>query len=387
MVGLISLIAPATYGQSSDEQSAIVFKGYVKNMSTLAEFGGMTYYENLTHNRLNLTWYANTKTTVYFQVRNRILLGDFVSDIPKYSSLIDANNDFFDLSANLVDNKSMVFNSMIDRVYVQWNNNNWEVKLGRQRINWGVNLAWNPNDWFNAYSFFDFDYEERRGSDAIRVNYYTGVASSIEIAAKLAESMDDFVGAAKLNVNKWDYDIQFLGGIANGDLALGTGWAGNMGLAGFKGEVSYLKPVKDTKVNSNYDHLFLASLSVDYSFKSSLYLNGSVLYHSTNKVDPLFGFNIIGQSTSSDFTMRNLSNYRWSGFVQLGYQFSPLVMGSFSLMGFPGTNALFLNPAVAVSIHQNLDLGLFGQLFYDNGLNGKYQSLSKSAYLRLKWSF
>lgn len=33
-------------------------------------------------------------------------------------------------------------------------------------------MAWNPNDWFNTYNYFDFDYEERPGTDAIRVRVY-----------------------------------------------------------------------------------------------------------------------------------------------------------------------------------------------------------------------
>ena len=37
-----------------------------------------------------------------------------------------------------------------------------------------MNLVWNPNDLFNAFSFVDFDYEERPGSDALRIQKYTG---------------------------------------------------------------------------------------------------------------------------------------------------------------------------------------------------------------------
>lgn len=381
------LFSPLLISQERSDESKIEFKGYLKNMSTLTEIAGKTWYENLTHNRLNLIWYANTNTTIYFEIRNRILLGDFVNDFPIYSELIDVNNDYFDLSANIIDNGSILFNTMIDRAYMQWNKNNWEVKLGRQRINWGINLAWNPNDWFNAYSFFDFDYEERRGSDAIRVNYYTGATSSLEVAAKMAENTDDFVAGAKWNINQWDYDIQFLGGMAHGDLAIGTGWAGNLGLAGFKGEITYLKPVKTTLVNAGYDYLFIGSLSSDYSFKSSLYLNASILFHSDNETDPLIGNSTLGLGTSGDFTMRQLSNYRWSSFIQSGYQFSPLVTGSLSVMAFPGSNALFVNPAVSVSLHQDFDLGIFGQLFFDENIFGDYQTLNKSAFLRLKWSF
>ena len=55
------------------------------------------------------------------------------------------------------------------------------LRIGRQRINWGVNLAWNPNDLFNAYSLIDFDYQERPGSDAIRFQYYMGDLSVLNL--------------------------------------------------------------------------------------------------------------------------------------------------------------------------------------------------------------
>ena len=133
--------------------------------------------------------------------------------------------------------------------------------------------------------------------------------------------------------------------------------------------------------------MLLGSISVDYSFKSSLYLNGSVLYNSENQSDPQFGFNALGVNTSENFTMRNLSNYRWSAFVQSAYQFGPLVMGSLSVMSFPGSNAFFFNPMFSVSLKQNLDLGVFGQFFFDDDISGDYGAISKSAFMRVKWSF
>ncbi|MFY0652647.1 MAG: hypothetical protein JXQ96_11465 [Cyclobacteriaceae bacterium] len=384
---VLSLFAKPVSAQGKEEESKWEIKGYLKNMTSVTQASQRSFVENLVHNRLNFIYYANDNLTFYGELRNRIFVGDFVSEIPSYSRLIDNNNDYFDLSANLIDNRSLVFNTMIDRAYMQWNKNDWEIKLGRQRVNWGVNLAWNPNDWFNAYSFFDFDYEERRGSDAIRVNYYTGAASSVEVAVKMADSMDEFVGAALWKINKWNYDIQFQSGVANGDLALGLGWAGNLGMAGFKGEVTYLNPIESTRVNAGYDQMLLASISVDYSFKSSLYFNGSILYHSENSVDPLIGLNAIGNSTMENFTMRNLTNYRWSSFLQSAFQFSPLITGSVSVMAFPGTNALFLNPGFSYSLSQNVDLGVFGQVFFDEEILGSYAAIQKSVFVRLKWSF
>ncbi|MEQ9229842.1 MAG: hypothetical protein RIF46_04110, partial [Cyclobacteriaceae bacterium] len=174
----IFFLVLGAFAQDTEEKK-VTFRGYLKNMSSFNYLDDDLWYEDLTHNRLNFAWYPNKHFSAYVEIRNRLFLGDFVKDIPGYSSLIDTNNDYFDLSANLIDNKTAILNVMVDRVYIQWNKNDWEIKLGRQRINWGVNLAWNPNDWFNAYSFFDFDYEERPGSDAIRISKYTGVASSV----------------------------------------------------------------------------------------------------------------------------------------------------------------------------------------------------------------
>ena len=413
--GIIGLLLILFAGplKAQEEPSDWAFKGYLKNMSTFSwspYIGDSLWYDNLTHNRLNLAWYPGDNWSVYIEMRNRLFTGSSVMNFPDYGELVDNNNDFFTLSWNAIDNEHVVLNLMFDRLFLQYVNGNWEVKLGRQRINWGVNLAWNPNDWFNAYSFFDFDYEERPGSDAVRVTYYTGVASSVEVAAKIADSQDKFVAAAMYKTNMKSYDLQVLGGVVNGDVAIGTGWAGNLGLASFKGEMTYFLPFTETTANTNYEtdsfngkpildpagnriklserytSMFLGSISVDYSFPNSLYLNGSVMYSSIGD----YGANLIGQSLGqqySNFTVRDLSPYPWSAFISSNYQFTPLLYGGVSLMYYPGTNNWFINPILTYSIIQNLDLDVVGQVFFGNNQSNSYDAISKSLFARIKWSF
>ena len=410
---LLLIIIPSLSGFAQDDGlSNWAFKGYIKNMSTFSwspYLGDTLWYDNLTHNRLNLAWYPNDDFTVIVEMRNRLFLGSSVKNFDNYGELIDSNNDFFDLSYT-ASSENAVLNMMFDRLYVQWVKNDWEIKLGRQRINWGVNLAWNPNDWFNAYSFFDFDYEERPGSDAVRATYYTGVASSVEVAAKIADTPDQFVAAGLYKMNKNSYDIQFLGGFAQGDGSLGTGWAGNLGLASLKGELTYFIPVVETTANTNYlidpsdttyfldingnkiklsekySSMFLGAISVDYSFKNSLYLNGSIMYSSIGDYDAnLFG-SAIGQQLG-DFTVRDLSPYPWSSFIQASYQFTPLLFGGGAIMFYPGTNNFFINPMLTYSIITNLDIDAVGQLFFGDNQNGSYDAISKSVFVRVKWSF
>jgi hypothetical protein len=382
LAGLCLLSAHLLYAQEEPEK--FTMRGYLKDMASFIHIGDSLLFQNQVHNRLNFAWYASDAFTVYAEIRTRILTGDLVQHIPGYDRLIDSNNDYFDLSVNVINNRSVLWNTMADRLYVQWNQGNWEIKVGRQRVNWGVNLAWNPNDLFNAYSYFDFDYEERPGSDAIRISYYTGVASGIEVAAKMADDWEEFVAAGMWKINKKGYDLQFLGGIAQGDLALGTGWAGNLGKAGFKGELTYFRKVKETTVNASYDNLFLGAVSVDYSFPSTLYLNGSVLFNSMGSFDPDIGLTFIGLRPG---TVRELSPYKWSSFVQAAYQFSPLFYGSLSLIGYPGGDSFFLNPGLTISVKQNLDLDLIGQLFYGENFQGDFGALVKAGYIRIKWSF
>lgn len=395
ILGLIFTISSLNlFAQEEYKESKFAFKGYLKNMSTFNSIGDSLWYENLTHNRLNFAYYPNDNLAMYVEVRNRIFVGDFVKSwpgntipgIPTYGEIINNNNDFFDLSGNLVDNGSIVFNVMVDRAFVEWVKNDWEVKVGRQRINWGVNLAWNPNDWFNAYSFFDFDYEERPGSDAVRITRYTGVASSIEVAVKAARDIDHFVAASMWKINKGNYDIQFLGGLAQGDISLGTGWAGNLGGASLKGELTYFQSAIDTEINKDYNSMFLGAVSLDYSFANSLYLNGSVMYNSQGDYNGSLGGSILTQSLDN-FTVRDLSPYPWSTFVQSTYQFTPLIFGGMAVMLYPGTNGLFINPYITYSIVQNLDADFVGQLFYANNANGNYDAISKAAFVRVKWSF
>jgi hypothetical protein len=111
------------------------------------------------------------------------------------------------------------------------------------------------------------------------------------------------------------------------------------------------------------------------------------MYNSIAEVDPAFGFTFSGVRPGN-FTVRNISNYRWSSFIQSSYQFTPLFFGGLSVIAYPGSNAFFINPALSYSLKQNLDLNLVGQLFFDeNPITGDYGSVLRSGFIRLKWSF
>ena len=128
---------------------------------------------------------------------------------------------------------------------------------------------------FNSYSYFDVDYPERPGSDAIRLQYYTGMASNVEVAIKI-DAYDKVTAAGYYRFNTLGYDVQLIGGVlSEEDLVLGTGWSGNIINTSFRGELSYFKDLEtfaDTTGN------IMLSVGSDYTFASSLWIQGEVLY-------------------------------------------------------------------------------------------------------------
>ena len=366
------------------------FNGYVKNMQTLLFFndafpdfkqGALVdtfLQDNLIHHRLNFRWQVKDELRLYADLRTRVFYGDLVRATPDYGAAIDdVNNDYFDLSTVLLDEEAWVVHTMIDRLYLEYFKGDWEVRLGRQRINWGISTVWNPNDIFNAFAFTDFDYEERPGSDALRVKYYTGFASSLELAVQAFDRWDEATIAGLWKFNKGTYDFQVLAGYTQQDLALGGGWAGNLDDAGLKGEFTYFLPLNDSRQES-----FAATVGVDYSFSNSLYLNTGYLYNSrgsTNaSVANLFNF---------ELSARNLYPYRHGIFAQVSYPFTPLLNGGAAFIYSPvEVHALFVNPTLTLSVADNWGLDLVGQLIFDKEEKG-YTSPIQAFFLRLKFSY
>lgn len=333
---------------------------------------------NIIHNRLNFKWYTSKKFTTVIEMRNRLMLGNLVKDFPGYMATVDVDNGLLDLSWISAQGKSWFVHSMIDRAYLDYSSGKWQVRVGRQRINWGVNLVWNPNDIFNTFSYFDFDYEERPGTDAIRVQYYTGTTSSAELVYKPNRDQTRSAFAGMYRFSRWDYDFQFIGGQAGNDWIIGGGWAGDISGAGFRGEFTHFEPRNDFSTRAT-----VASVSADYTFSNSWYIHGSFLYTSNGKTGKAGGMDLLFNPAMS---AKQLSFARYSLFGQVSKPISPLLTGSFSGIVNPTDGSFYVGPAFTYSVLNNLELMLTGQLFFGDS-ETEFGDIGQIAFGRLKWSF
>jgi len=358
--------------------------GYVKDMQTLIILPPSSFFQNeaalfdnLVHNRINFGYYPDDRFSFEADLRNRFFWGDQIRlASATYIDELDKSNDFFKLSWGHSDSLGVAFHTMIDRLYLDYTIGNWQFRAGRQRINWGINTAWNPNDIFNAYSFTDFDYEEKPGSDAILIKYYFDFASSIEFAAKAFEKKEDAVAGILLKWNRWTYDMQLLGGIMQHNLVLGGGWAGNLFNAGFKGEFTYFKAMAKDEEDG-----FSMTLGLDYIFKNSLFANLGFLYNQNGNDDQS-----LAEIFSFDLSAKNLYPYTKALYASVNYPFTQLFYAGIVVVYSPvSTHPVFLSPTLSISLANELDLGLFGQLILEK--DESFTSPVQAFFVRFKYSF
>ena len=360
----------------------VSFNGYVKDMQTvyIHNIDQDWITNNLIHNRLNFKWNISNSFTFCLEERNRFYWGDLTSINPQYKDLVAIDNGIVNMSWNIFDGKSYILNTTVDRLWLDYTKNNFQVTLGRQRINWSQTYVWNPNDIFNTYSYFDFDYEEKPGSDAVRLQYFTSPSSKAEIAVK--ENKDKKITAAGLyRFNHWRYDFQGLAGIYNqSDLVLGMGWAGQIAKGGFKGEMSWFRPVKRF---SDTTGVFLSSVEYDYTFRNSIFIQFECFYNSnTTNITNL----LLSQVNPELLNAKNPFLNGFSIFGNISYPFTPLINVSLAGIYNPSNRMVFILPTFTFSLMNNLDLSLIAQSF--QSYNPSVVSLLQTAvFIRLKGSF
>lgn len=363
---------------SADLPKKLTINGYIKDMQNLSFSPNFKELisGNLIHNRINIKWKPTGKITAAAEFRNRLYWGEEVKLTPGYAKLLQNENERFDMQKIWIDNPSMVLVTNVERLYVDYQGAKLNVRIGRQRINWGITTTWNPNDIFNTYNFLDFDYEERPGVDGGKGKYVFGNGSNVELAYTLNGKNFGTAAAAKYSINKWNYDMQLIAGWYNSRPTLGGGWAGYIKDAGFKGEVQYFFGDADTAGHVNL------SLESDYMFKKGWYLDVGLLFNNYGLYQPVTNWDTISFKLSPEYLMPT----KWNLVLSTAKQLTPLFTVNMGVMYAPGTNLILLLPSLQYNLAANMDLDFIWQSYFTE-MNNCLEAVNHRCFLRFKWSF
>ena len=268
-----------------------------------------------------------------------------------------------------------VLHTNTERLYIDMQQARWGLRLGRQRINWGIGTTWNPNDLFNTFSFLDVDYEERPGVDAAKLKYQISDFSDLSFVHSRSR-LNRSITAMRYFFNKGGYDIQLIAANYLDRASLGLGWVGSIKQTGWKGEVQYY--FKDDTSAS----ILNVSMELDHSFEKGWYMKGGLLYNQRGSIQPIkditrFNFKVEPES---------LMPSRWNMLVGFQKEIDPLSSFAFNVVYAPGMELLILLPSYQYSLATNVDLSLLGQSFFAK-YDRRLQGLQHIGIIRVRWSY
>lgn len=390
---LIFLILLIISKISFAQLSSFDYNGYTKYLFSSVKYPifAERFNDHLLHSRLNTRWYPAQSLTAALELRTRFFYGGSVENIPFYSNLIKSKQGLIDLDVFLWDEKKTIGYAEIDRLWLDYVKNDWQFTVGRQRIAWGTSWAWNPTDLFNPKDVLDFDYEEMPGVDAVRIQYYTGPVTKVELAVSPGKDKTDLTAAGLISFNQWNYDFNLIAGYKKERWVLGGGWVGDIKDAGFRGEIlvsqapkqKYDSPyyqLNDIKPLSSDNPYVSIVISGDYTFPNSFYIHTELLFNSngTDKYASVY------QKEAIQLDM--LTPARWSIFQEFAYQFTPLLRGGILGIFNPDDKSYVIVPSAGYSVITNLDLYLTGFIF-GGPIVSEFGDSDSSIFVRIKFSF
>jgi len=353
------------------------FRGYVKNMQSLAWVGPakLSLTDGFLHNRLIFNYKPDSNWTIDAELRNRLFYGENSrTGSSYYAGLLDRDNGLWD-GAFVSRNDAFIWSTMIDRLWIDYTRADWRVRVGRQRINWGIATTWTPNDLFNAWNFLDFDYEERPGTDAILIEKRFKESVTLDAAVSGSRADSSYIAAVRLSYNWKEYDLQGIAGLYKGRWTAGMGWAGPLGQFGFKGEMAWF--------GADTGSTFSATVQIDRLLPHSWYISSGLLYAGGASADPLQPSALATNVLAPD----RLMPVKWSVIVSVVKPVTPILNASAALVYSPQFNLLIAVPALAYNIKENWDIDLTGQIFMLQTPGDRFRDQYLSVYLRLRHSF
>lgn len=367
--------------------------GYLKYLFSISErefFSKDKLTDHIIHLRLNNRFYFLDYFTAALELRIQAFQGSSVKNALYAPETTISPYPYSDMDVVFWQKPSHFAYGQIDRLFLDYSKDNWQITMGRQRIAWGTSLVWNITDLFNPQSILDFDYEEKPGTDALRIQYFTDVIGRIELVIKPAPETIDRSLALLYLINKWDYDFYFIAALHHEKPLLGTAFAGDIEGAGFRGEFTAAgQPVKSLQMGTLSPFPFVtdedkpnisAVISLDYTFASSLYLHSEVLYNSLGKTDNSFLY------AEQAYRAGLLSSSRTTLFFETAYDIHPLVRGNIFTLINPHESSIIYAPSISWSVITNLDLYLIG-LISAGDKQSEYSYWGKAFFLRTKYSF
>lgn len=255
------------------------------------------------------------------------LFGNQANLTAGFGAFTSFEDRYLDFPSTFVDQHNIRLQHMLDRLFFSYSFSVLDLTIGRQPISMGIGRVFRPNDVLAPFSPYEFDTEQRRGVDAIKIEIPLGDVSELMLIGalqrlypscprKIGEDLtlsaqttpgcrpnststptttpttigyfDDPspAGLARLKWNIKGVDMFAMTGYVHQDFVAGFGISASVFGAGIQGEFLYRYPI----VKPEEQHpggLWNLSLNLEYNIaKINVLLGLSYFHQSVGSTQP-----------------------------------------------------------------------------------------------------
>ncbi len=137
---ILTILFLLLFASTSLAQNDFEIGGYAKYLFSTAKYPQFDerLFDHIIHSRLNTKYFFDESLSLTGEFRFRTFFGNSVKKFPDYSEFIKTNQPLLKLDWMIWKNRNIIGYAEADRLYFDYNANNFQLTLGRQRIAWGT---------------------------------------------------------------------------------------------------------------------------------------------------------------------------------------------------------------------------------------------------------
>lgn len=288
----------------------------------------------------------------------------FLYQDPKQSLALPdrSENRVADLAWDGNSDHSLSWQLQVDRLSLQWGQDDTVLTLGRQGVGFGRISLFSPLDIIAPFSPTALDSEVRPGVDALRFQQYFDIVGEVGATLVAGDGKKQSSLLGNLTLNAMSVDLLLIGGQLRDRPMVGIGLAGQVGGIGLKGEWAGYKGKDTGRPGGDLrDEFSIAGVELEYMFPSEFLVQLQYLYNGPGSNDPL-DYLLVAQSAPVQEGLTYLygKHYLLSG---LSRNLTPLVRLSGLIIVNLKDDSWLIRPMMDLSLADNLSLELFWNLY------------------------
>lgn len=234
----------------------------------------------------NYTFYAAYALSVDWQNKSQLILAQ--PQKRQNYRVADLEQELYSSDKDHQKSSRILLNQNLDRFYVSYSKNAFNLNVGRAPIAFGSSKIINPTDVLTPISYQTLDKEERVGIDTVRMNYSLGTLSLLDIGYVLGHKMDFSESAVftRLKTNVWATDISVMLMDFQENLMAGIDLSRSIGKATGWLESAYVVPKFFNNEDNNLKNYLRTTIGFDYKLTESLYSYVEYHYNGAGASDP-----------------------------------------------------------------------------------------------------